>query len=147
MKCTGSWWQSRWEGFLWLSDYLICRKCALHVGIIADSSARPVVCMTHHHRYHPYAIAALPQSNMTQPPVSVPARLTPSPTSRHQVRHPHVSDAIERDFKTMTWLAHTASALMPSLREFRLEDTLKQFEAPLHEQVGPGVVVKGNGTQ
>jgi aarF domain-containing kinase len=52
-----------------------------------------------------------------------------------KVRHPHVSDAIERDFQAMMWLAAAASALFPALRGLRLEDTLKQFEAPLHEQV------------
>jgi hypothetical protein len=58
------------------------------------------------------------------------------PPPKPQVRHPHVSDAIERDFRAMVWLAHAAGALLPALRELRLEDTLKQFEAPLHEQVG-----------
>lgn len=52
-----------------------------------------------------------------------------------QVRHPGVSDAIERDFQTMVWVAHVATQLLPSVRSLRLEDTLKQFAAPLHEQV------------
>ncbi|KAI8469109.1 MAG: hypothetical protein J3K34DRAFT_459528 [Monoraphidium minutum] len=52
-----------------------------------------------------------------------------------KVRHPHVSDAIERDFQAMVWLAGAAGALIPAARALRLEDTLKQFEAPLHEQV------------
>lgn len=52
-----------------------------------------------------------------------------------QVRHPGVSDAIERDFQTMVWVAHVASQLFPSIRSLRLEETLKQFAAPLHEQV------------
>lgn len=60
-----------------------------------------------------------------------PLRVPP----RHQVRHPGVSEAIERDFQTMVWLAHAASQLVPSLRSLRLDDTLKQFAAPLHEQV------------
>jgi hypothetical protein len=67
--------------------------------------------------------------------------LRPPPTQ--QVRHPHVSDAIERDFQAMMWLASAASALFPSLRALRLEDTLKQFEAPLHEQVRPGAQRRG----
>jgi hypothetical protein len=49
-----------------------------------------------------------------------------------------VSDAIERDFQTMVWVTHVASQLFPSIRSLRLEDTLKQFAAPLHEQVGRG---------
>lgn len=52
------------------------------------------------------------------------------------MRHPGVSDAIERDFQTMVWVAHVATQLLPSIRSLRLEDTLKQFAAPLHEQVG-----------
>jgi hypothetical protein len=52
------------------------------------------------------------------------------------VRHPGVSEAIERDFETMVWVAHVATQLFPSIRSLRLEDTLKQFAAPLHEQVG-----------
>jgi aarF domain-containing kinase len=55
-----------------------------------------------------------------------------------QVRHPGVSDAIERDFLTMVWVAHVASQLFPSIRSLRLEETLKQFAAPLHEQVRRG---------
>jgi predicted unusual protein kinase regulating ubiquinone biosynthesis (AarF/ABC1/UbiB family) len=46
-----------------------------------------------------------------------------------------VSDAIERDFQTMVWLAHVAGQLLPAARSLRLDDTLKQFAAPLHEQV------------
>jgi hypothetical protein len=42
---------------------------------------------------------------------------------------------IERDFKTMVWMAHVAGELMPAAKQLRLEDTLKQFAAPLHEQV------------
>jgi hypothetical protein len=52
-----------------------------------------------------------------------------------QVRHPGVSEAIERDFQTMVWLAHLAGQLLPATRALRLDDTLKQFAAPLHEQV------------
>jgi predicted unusual protein kinase regulating ubiquinone biosynthesis (AarF/ABC1/UbiB family) len=54
-----------------------------------------------------------------------------------------VSDAIERDFQTMVWVTHIASQLFPSIRSLRLEDTLKQFAAPLHEQVC--VCVGGGG--
>lgn len=46
-----------------------------------------------------------------------------------------MSDAIERDFQTMVWVTHITSQLFPSIRSLRLEDTLKQFAAPLHEQV------------
>jgi hypothetical protein len=46
-----------------------------------------------------------------------------------------VSEAIERDFQTMVWLAHAAGQLLPATRALRLDDTLKQFAAPLHEQV------------
>lgn len=56
------------------------------------------------------------------------------------MRHPHVSEAIERDFRAMVWLAATATRLFPALAGLRLEDTLKQFEAPLHEQARCGVV-------
>jgi predicted unusual protein kinase regulating ubiquinone biosynthesis (AarF/ABC1/UbiB family) len=52
-----------------------------------------------------------------------------------QVRHPGVSEAIERDFQTMVWLAHLAGQMLPATRALRLDDTLKQFAAPLHEQV------------
>jgi hypothetical protein len=45
---------------------------------------------------------------------------------------------IERDFKTMVWMAHVAGELMPAAKQLRLEDTLKQFAAPLHEQVRVG---------
>ena len=53
-----------------------------------------------------------------------------------KVRHPGVDWQIERDFKTMVWLAHLAGEVFPAAKELRLEDTLKQFAAPLHEQVG-----------
>ncbi len=52
-----------------------------------------------------------------------------------KVRHPGVGEAIERDFATMVWLAKLLT-LVPAARDLRLEDTLKQFAAPLHEQVG-----------
>lgn len=58
------------------------------------------------------------------------------PPKKQQVRHPGVCDAIERDFQTMVWVTHVATQLFPSIRTLRLEDTLKQFAAPLHEQVG-----------
>eukprot|EP00882_Tetradesmus_deserticola_P025653 GHRQ01028197.1.p1 GENE.GHRQ01028197.1~~GHRQ01028197.1.p1 ORF type:complete len:196 (+),score=98.13 GHRQ01028197.1:411-998(+) len=35
----------------------------------------------------------------------------------------------------MVWLAHLAGTLLPATRALRLDDTLKQFAAPLHEQV------------
>lgn len=60
-----------------------------------------------------------------------------------KVRHPHVGDAIERDFKAMVWLAAAASKVFPAARQIRLEDTLKQFAAPLHEQVSSSCVWGG----
>jgi len=51
-----------------------------------------------------------------------------------KVRHPGTADAILRDFETMLWVAHVFSQL-PALKYLRLEDTLKQFAAPLKEQV------------
>ena len=50
------------------------------------------------------------------------------------VRHPGVSQAIQRDFALMMRMARIAS-LVPFVRELRLEDTLAQFAAPLREQV------------
>ena len=52
-----------------------------------------------------------------------------------KVRHPRASEAIARDFEAMAALAAAASRLSPSLRAARLEETLRQFEAPLREQV------------
>ena len=51
-----------------------------------------------------------------------------------KVRHPGVSQAIQRDFALMMRMARIAS-LVPLVRELRLEDTLAQFAAPLREQV------------
>jgi len=51
-----------------------------------------------------------------------------------KVRHPGVSEAIERDFSLMMAAARVANA-MPALRKLRLEESLKQFAAPLREQV------------
>lgn len=68
-------------------------------------------------------------------PCTAPSPPPPLPCC-HQVRHPGVSEAIERDFQTMVWVTHIAGQLFPSIRSLRLEDTLKQFAAPLHEQVG-----------
>ncbi len=51
-----------------------------------------------------------------------------------QVRHPGVADTILRDFSTMLTIAHLLSAV-PAVAHLRLEDTLKQFAAPLKEQV------------
>lgn len=53
-----------------------------------------------------------------------------------KVRHPGVSQAIQRDFALMLRMARIAS-LVPFIRELRLEDTLAQFAAPLREQVDP----------
>eukprot|EP00887_Chlorella_sp_A99_P002419 scaffold10.g2419.t1 len=51
-----------------------------------------------------------------------------------KVRHPGVSDAIERDFALMAAAARLLGRL-PSLAHLRLEETLQQFAAPLREQV------------
>lgn len=51
-----------------------------------------------------------------------------------KVRHPGVGNAIQRDFALMLRVAQWAS-LLPSLSQLRLEDSLKQFAAPLREQV------------
>ena len=56
-----------------------------------------------------------------------------------KVRHPGVSQAIQRDFALMMRMARIAS-LVPFIRELRLEDTLAQFAAPLREQVGPSKI-------
>lgn len=58
------------------------------------------------------------------------------------MRHPGTADTILHDFETMLWIAHVASFL-PALQSLRLEDTLKQFAAPLKEQVCGGVEVWG----
>ena len=52
-----------------------------------------------------------------------------------KVRHPGVADTILRDFSLMMAVASLASQL-PALAHLRLDDTLKQFAAPLTEQVG-----------
>ena len=52
-----------------------------------------------------------------------------------KVRHPGVGEAIERDFAVMSGAARWASAWVPGAAALRLEDTLKQFAAPLREQV------------
>ena len=54
-----------------------------------------------------------------------------------KVRHPGVSRAIERDFALMSAAAALLGAL-PALRPLRLEESLKQFAAPLREQVRTG---------
>jgi hypothetical protein len=52
-----------------------------------------------------------------------------------KVRHPGVSESIERDFALMMAAARVAAHL-PALSALRLEESLKQFAAPLREQVG-----------
>ncbi|KAK2080354.1 hypothetical protein QBZ16_000207 [Prototheca wickerhamii] len=54
-----------------------------------------------------------------------------------KVRHPGVSEVIERDFALMSVAARLLGAL-PPLRHLRLEESLKQFAAPLREQVDLG---------
>ncbi len=51
-----------------------------------------------------------------------------------KVRHPGVSDAIERDFALMVAAAGVLGKL-PALKALRLEESLAQFAAPLREQV------------
>ena len=53
-----------------------------------------------------------------------------------QVRHPGVGRAISRDFALMVGVARVAE-LLPSMRRLRLQDSLKQFAAPLREQARP----------
>ncbi|KAI7837776.1 hypothetical protein COHA_008405 [Chlorella ohadii] len=65
------------------------------------------------------------------------ARLTgmqPGTQVAVKVRHPNVSEVIERDFGLMMSAAKLAAQL-PALHAFRLEESLKQFAAPLREQV------------
>lgn len=52
-----------------------------------------------------------------------------------KVRHPGVATTILRDFETMLWVASWTRGVK-ALESLRLEDTLKQFAAPLKEQVG-----------
>jgi len=54
-----------------------------------------------------------------------------------KVRHPGVSESIERDFALMMATARVAE-LIPALKTLRLEESLKQFAAPLREQVDLG---------
>lgn len=54
-----------------------------------------------------------------------------------KVRHPGVSEVIERDFALMSVAARLLGTL-PMLRHLRLEESLKQFAAPLREQVDLG---------
>jgi len=51
-----------------------------------------------------------------------------------KVRHPGTADAILADFEAMLWVA-SALAGLPAAKGLRLEDTLRQFAAPLKEQV------------
>ena len=60
--------------------------------------------------------------------------MKPGTTVAVKVRHPGVGDAIIRDFATMLYVASLFSSL-PALAHLRLEETLKQFAAPLKEQV------------
>lgn len=53
-----------------------------------------------------------------------------------QVRHPGVGRAISRDFALMVGVARVVE-LLPAMRRLRLQDSLKQFAAPLREQARP----------
>ena len=57
-----------------------------------------------------------------------------------KVRHPGVGHAIARDFALMMFVARGVSWL-PGMQRLRLEDSLKQFAAPLTEQVRPALPV------
>lgn len=65
------------------------------------------------------------------------ARLTglhPGRVVAVKVRHPGVSESIERDFSLMLTIAQIAAHL-PAMKDLRLAETLEQFSAPLREQV------------
>lgn len=51
-----------------------------------------------------------------------------------KVRHPGVTESIERDFALMMMAANLAN-FIPALKSLRLSESLKQFAAPLREQV------------
>jgi aarF domain-containing kinase len=71
-------------------------------------------------------------------PYVIGAGYKPGTTVAIKVRHPGVGAAILRDFGLMVWVAHLA-ALVPALAALQIEETLKQFAAPLREQAGtPG---------
>lgn len=53
-----------------------------------------------------------------------------------KVKHPNVSLSIQRDFALMMWVANKLE-FFPAMRKLRLEESLKQFAAPLREQVRP----------
>lgn len=71
------------------------------------------------------------------PPPTSPPPLCAGTLVAVKVRHPGVSEAIERDFALMMKAAALAGQL-PALAGLRLEESLKQFAAPLREQVGAG---------
>ena len=51
-----------------------------------------------------------------------------------KVKHPKVSESIQRDFGIMMWVASQLEWL-PAMRKMRLRESLQQFAAPLREQV------------
>ena len=51
-----------------------------------------------------------------------------------KVRHPGVSRQLEIDFVIMLTIA-TMASYIPGLRDYRLDDSMRQFGAPLHEQL------------
>ena len=51
-----------------------------------------------------------------------------------KVKHPKVSESIQRDFGIMMWVASQLE-WVPTLRKMRLRESLQQFAAPLREQV------------
>ena len=106
----------------------------------------------HAERQHQPDAVPLQDPPMLPAPAALPSPLHPPPLLRAgtgarltgmdagsmvavKVRHPGVSEAIERDFALMAGAAALLGAL-PGLRQLRLEETLKQFAAPLREQVG-----------
>ena len=65
-----------------------------------------------------------------------PAGFEPGTVVAVKVRHPGVSNTILRDFAIMLGIARLAN-FVPGLQGLQLEQTLRQFAAPLKEQVGP----------
>jgi aarF domain-containing kinase len=51
-----------------------------------------------------------------------------------KVKHPRVSQSIQRDFGIMMWAASQLE-WVPALRKMQLRESLQQFAAPLREQV------------
>jgi len=61
-----------------------------------------------------------------------------------KVRHPGVSTMMQRDFVLMQRAA-ALSAKLPVLRDLNLQESVRQFGAPLREQLDLSSEVCGNG--